>query len=51
MDEDITDLGRWDEAGSCWEEVGGGESGGLDAQGTEDEEGFFYWGKLDWSVE
>ena len=31
MDEDIADLGSWDEAGGCGEEVGGGEGGGLDA--------------------
>lgn len=47
MDEDIADLGSWDEAGGCGEEVGGGEGGGLDAQGAKDEEGFFYWSILD----
>lgn len=31
MDEDVADLGRGDEAGCCGDEVGGGESGGLDA--------------------
>lgn len=41
MDEDVADLRGGDEARVAGEEVGGGEGGGLDAEGAEGEEGFF----------
>lgn len=42
MDEDVSNLGCGYEACCCREEVGGGEGGGLDSEGTEYQEGFFY---------
>ena len=43
VDENVADLGGGDEAGGAGEEVGGGEGAGLDAEGAEDQEAFFYW--------
>lgn len=41
VDEHVADLRRGDEARGAGEEVRGGEGAGLDAEGAEDEEGFF----------
>ncbi len=41
VDEEVADLGGGDEARGGGEEVGGREGRGLDAEGAEDEEGFF----------
>ncbi len=45
MYEDVADLGRGYEARVAGQEVGGGEGAGLDAEGAEDEEGFFCLGR------
>ena len=42
MDEDIADLRCGYEACVAREEIRRGQGGGLDTEGAEDEEGFFY---------
>lgn len=50
MDEDIPDLRGRDEARAAGEEVGGRERRGLDAEGAEGEEGFFWNGGIEEGV-